>query len=278
MSWRSAVLLLLLANRAFGSEGFIVGAGIEGDSNDGFAVAALGELSVTEKTWLSATLAQHTVDAADGRDVDSLFSDTGLDHWFDPIGIRLGVSRWGDDDSLDSNDWRASLYWRADGFSVAADYQHRDFTFDLPAVDLFPQRTVSFDAAGVGATFRLDVGDDLDISLSGMNYDYGVNLRLDRNRPLTDLLSFSRLSLITTLVDYRVNATLGMDTGKRRWQVNLGSWEGEADRNGTRSLTVSVLNPLGDTADIEFALGLDDSELYGNVSFFSVFVYFYGGG
>jgi len=267
----------MLASRALASDGFIVGAGIEGDSSDGFAVAVLGELGITEKTWLSATLAQNTVDSAEGIDVDSVFGDIGLDHWFDPIGVRLGVSRWGDNDSLDSDDWRASLYWRADRFSIAADYQYRDFTFDLPAVDLFPQRTVSFDAAGVGATLRFDVGDSVDISLSGMDYDYDANLRLDRNRPLTDLLSFSRLSLITSLVDYRVNATLGVDAGDRRWHVNLGSWEGEADRSGTRSVTVSLLNPIGEKADVEFTLGFDDSELYGNVSFFSVFVFFYGG-
>jgi hypothetical protein len=30
-------------------------------------------------------------------------------------------------------------------------------------------------------------------------------------------------------------------------------------------------------ADVEFSLGIDDSELYGNVTFFSVFLYFYGG-
>ena len=277
MSWRSAIPLLTLTSCALAGEGFIVGAGIEGDSSDGFAVAALGELGITEKTWVSATLANNTVDSADGRDVDSIFWDIGVDHWFEPIGVRLGVSRWGDNDSLDSDDWRASLYWRADRFSIAADYQYRDFMFDLPATEFFQRRTFSFDAQGVGATLRFDIGDALDISLSGMDYDYSANLRLDRNRPITDLLSFSRLSLITTLVDHRVNATLGVDAGKRRWHFNVGSWEGEADGSSTQSVTVSLLNPLGENADIEFTLGLDDSEIYGNVSFFSVFIFFYGG-
>lgn len=254
-----------------------MGAGIEADSSDGFAVVALGELGITDKAWVSAALANNTVDSEAGRDVDSIFWDVGLDYWFEPIGVRLGVSRWGDDDALDSDDWRASLYWRADRFSIAADYQYRDFTFDLPATEFFQRRTFSFDANGVGATLRFDIGKALDVSLSGMDYDYGANLRLDPNRALTDLLSFSRLSLITTLVDYRVSATLGVKTGERRWHLNFGSWEGEADRNRTRSATVSLLNPLGKKADIEFSLGIDDSEVYGNVSFFSVFVYFYGG-
>ena len=29
--------------------------------------------------------------------------------------------------------------------------------------------------------------------------------------------------------------------------------------------------------DIEFGVGYDDSELYGDLTFFSVFLYFYGG-
>ena len=41
--------------------------------------------------------------------------------------------------------------------------------------------------------------------------------------------------------------------------------------------TLVVMDALEKKADIEFALGIDDSEIYGNVSFFSVFVYFYGG-
>jgi hypothetical protein len=277
MCWRSALPLLLLASRAFANDGFILGAGIEGDSGGGLAVAALGELGVTEKTWLSAALAQNTVDSASGAKVDSLFGDIGFDHWFKPLGIRLGVSHWGDNDSLESDDWRASLYWRAGHVSIAADYQYRDFTFELPALDFFPQRTVSFDATGVGATLRFDLGNDMDISVSGMDYDYSANLRLDRNRPLADLLSFSRLSLITSLVDYRVNATLGVAAGDRRWHLKVGTWKGEADRSDTRSATMSLLTPLGEKTDIEFALGLDVSELYGTVSFLSVFVYCYGG-
>jgi hypothetical protein len=35
--------------------------------------------------------------------------------------------------------------------------------------------------------------------------------------------------------------------------------------------------PLSDRSDIEFGLGYDASDLYGNVTFFSLFLYFYGG-
>ncbi len=35
--------------------------------------------------------------------------------------------------------------------------------------------------------------------------------------------------------------------------------------------------PMTDKTDIEFSLGYDRSELYGDVTFFSLFLYFYGG-
>jgi hypothetical protein len=110
-----------------------------------------------------------------------------------------------------------------------------------------------------------------------MDYDYDVNLRLDSNQVLLQLLSFSRLSLINSLIDYRAYATLGLDVGQSSWQLDVGAWRGEVDGGDTRSATLRVLNPLNDRTDIEFSLGVDDSELYGNVTFFSVFVYFYGG-
>ena len=49
------------------------------------------------------------------------------------------------------------------------------------------------------------------------------------------------------------------------------------DGGETNSATLRFLNPLGKSADVEFALGFDDSDLYGSVTFFSVFLYFYGG-
>ncbi len=269
--------LLLLAGNALAAEGFIVGAGVEGDSADGLAGTVVADIALGEKTWLSGSAGGNTVELPRGLSIDTVYGDLGLDHWFDPVGVRVGVAYWGDSDVLDSNDWRASLYWRNDAVTLAGDYEFRDFTFQIPATDFFPGRTVEFDASGVGLSARFDLTDTVDLSLSGMTYDYSINLSLDRNRGILELLSFSRLSLINSLVDYRVFAGLGVDVGDQRWQFDLGTWQGEVDDGRTRSATMRFLTPLGDASDIEFGLGFDDSELYGSVTFFSVFLYFYGG-
>lgn len=283
MSWcktlpiQSLLPLLLVASSAFGSEGYILGGGLEGDSADGLGASIIGEFGLTEKTWISGAIARNTLDLPFREDLETWYGDLGIDHWFKPFGIRAGVAYWGDKDSLESTDWRASVYWRANKFSVAGDYESRDFSFDRSSVDLFPARRGGFDAEGIGLTARFELTDSVSLGLSGMDYDYDVNLRLDNNRGLLELLSFSRLSLINSLVDYRASATLGLKTGPRNWQFDVGTWKGEVDGGTTRSATIRFLNPLGDNADVEFSLGLDDSELYGSVTFFSVFLYFYGG-
>lgn len=280
MSWHRTIAVLpalLIATIAVAAEGYILGGGLEGDSEDGLAVSMIGEVGLTEKTWLSGAVAKSTVDLQLRPDIDTWYADIGIDHWWDPIGVRAGIAYWGDNDTLDSADWRVSVYWRADRFSIAGNYEKRDFDFLIPTTDLFPGRNVEFDADGIGLTTRFAISDSVSLGLSGMDYDYSVNLRLDRNSGLLDILSFSRLSLINSLIDYRASANLALDVGERRWQFDVGTWKGEVDGGTTRSATIRFLNPLGDSADVEFALGIDDSDLYGNVTFFSVFLYFYGG-
>ena len=53
--------------------------------------------------------------------------------------------------------------------------------------------------------------------------------------------------------------------------------EGEVDGSVTNSVTVRLMTPIGDKSDIEFGLGVDNSELYGTVTFLSVYLFFYGG-
>ena len=276
MCWRRALPLLLLAGNALAAEGWIVGFGVEGDSADGLAGTIVADVAVSEKTWITGGIGGNTVELPDGRSIDTVFGDIGVDHFFDPVGVRIGASYWGDSDVLDSQDWRASMYWRSERVTLAGNYEYRDFTFTLPATNRFPGREIEFDANGVGLSTRFQLTETTSLSIAGMNYDYSVNLRLDDNRAILDLLSFSRLSLINSLVDYNAFVTLGLDVGDSGWQIEGGTWRSAVDGSTTRSATLRFLTPVGRGSDIEFGLGLDDSELYGSVTFLSVFLYFYG--
>lgn len=276
MYWPKTIPLMLLAGNAFAVEGYIVGGGVESDSADGIALSAIADVGLTEKTWLTGAVARNSVDGQRGQSLDTWYGDLSLDHWFEPVGIRVGVSYWGDSDTLESTDWQGSLYWRGDKAMFGVDYEYRDFSVQLPAFNQFPGREANFDATGIGLTTRFDLSETVSLGLRGMDYDYSVNLRLTDNRPILDLLTFSRLSLINSLVDYQANASLSIEAGKSRWQLDVGTFKGEVDGGDTTSATVRFMTPLGKSSDIEFGLGVDDSDLYGDVTFFSVYIFFYG--
>lgn len=276
MSWYRLLPLLLVGNAALAAEGYMLGAGAEGDSDDGLSLGVLGGVGLARNTWLSAALARSSVDLFDGRELETEYADIELDHYFDPIGVRLGAAYWGDSDVLTSNDWRASAYFRNDAVTLAFDYEYRDFEFIIPSTDFTTARQLFFDADGFGVTARIATSDKTSLRLRGIKYDYSVPFRPVDNVDALRLFSVTRLSLINSLVDHRASLTLGIESGDTVWNIDIATWEGAISGSRTRSLTVRYLVPLARRADVELALGYDDSELYGDVTFFSMYLFFYG--
>jgi len=275
-SVRFIILFLLSGAVLAAGDGFMIGGGVESDAEDGLSVSLIGGVGLAESTWLTAGLAKSTVDLGRGLDLESVLADIELDHYFDPVGVRIGASYWGDSDILDSHDWRASLYWRNDVVTLAAEYEYRDFDFIIPSTDRLTSRQVMFDADGLGVSARFQVSESTSLRLRGVKYDYSVPFRPVENVDAASLLTVSRLSLINTLVDYRAAMTIGIDQGVKRWEVDFATWQGAINESRTNSITLRYLMPMTDKTDIEFGLGYDDSELYGDVMFFSLYLYFYG--
>lgn len=270
--------MLLLAGNCWAAGDYVIAGGLQSDTADGLAVALLGDLAVAEETWLSAGLARSRVELPIRDELETWYADVGLDHFFDPAGVRLGLAYWGDNSVLDSTDARASVYFRGASGSLSFDYEFRDLELELPETVFARRRQVNFDANGFGLGARLDLSEDVDIRFKGMSYDYSVNLRLDPNRDFVNLISVTRLSLLNSLVDYRASASLGIDFGLKRLELEVAQWEGAVAGSRTNSYSVRFLAPVGKRNDIEFELGYDDSENYGEVTVFSVFLYFYGVG
>jgi hypothetical protein len=273
-SSRLAILLLIAAPAA--SAEYLVGGGLEGDSADGISISALGGLGVGEKTWLSAVLARNSAELGTGREIENVYADTELDHFFEPVGVRIGAAYWGDSDVLESRDLRAAVYWRGDRASVTANVERRNFDLTTPRTNVSPGRRINFDADGIGLTLKFDVGEHADLRLAGMSYDYSLPFRPIEDDDLIQLISVSRLSLVNSLIDHRASITLGIDRGERRWELDAATSEGAIARVRRTSYTLRYLVPMTKRADIEFGLGYDDSEIFGEVAYGSVHVFFYG--
>ena len=277
MSWSRGIVILLLSGNCWAAGEWVVGLGAQGDSADGLVAAAFGDIAVGDDTWLSASVARTAVDLDIRESLETWYADIGLDHNFDPIGIRVAAAYWGDNEILDSIDGRFTAYVRGDAAYLGINYEFRDFELDLPPVGIFPGRDASFHAHGYGLTGRIRLSEIVGINFGGMAYDYSVDLRLDSNLDIVDFISVSRLSLINSLVDYRASVGIGFDIGMQHLEFNAAQWKGAVAGSKTNSYTLRFLGPLGNRSDIEFALGYDDSENYGEVTIFSVYLYFYGG-
>ena len=257
--------------------GYLLGGGVETDTADGVRGVMIAGFGLGEKTWLSTSASLGSVELGNGDESNTAYADIELDHHFDPVGIRIGAAYWGDPDSLDSVDLRGALYWQSARATIAGEYEYRDFNIVVPAFDTFPGREFSFDADGLGLRVNFRLGENVSLGFSGMKYEYSVNFQPDENRVAARLLSVSRLSPINDLIDNRASINLGLNRGLTRWGLNYSTWIGAIDQSRTRSVTINYLTPLSNKTDIEFGLGYDASDLYGNVTFFSLFLYFYGG-
>ena len=275
---KTATLLgLFAAGSAHADGAFVLGAGAEVDSEDGLAASAIADFQITPNTWIFGTVGGTEIDLPRGQTTTNIYAEAGLDHFFDPAGVRVSAAYAGDPDFFDQTSAMLTVYSRGDEGMLGVDIEYSEFNLAVPEFGLLPARDVPFQAFGLGMNARLDLGENFDIRFSGVKNEYDVDIRVESNDRITDLVTFSRLSLVASLADWRAGAGIGWDFGPRRLQVDVSRWQGIADGNTNSSATLRFLTPLTLRTDIEVSLGFDDSDLYGDVTFLSVFMYFYGG-
>jgi len=266
---------MLSANGAAMADGYVIGIGAEGDSSDGRAISAFGDFGVGENTWFSL-MANSARTEGFIRTNDTLYADAGIDHWFEPFGIRVGASYWGNPDILDSRDVRAAFYLRGEPGSISLDYENRKFEFDLQS-DALRGRTAKFSADGWGVNARLALGERVSFLLAGMTYDYSRNLRVQPDIDALAFLSRSRLSMINSLIDDRLRIGLEFEFGLKTLDVAASRWQTAIDGGTVDSYSVGYLTPVSDRIDAEFRIAFDDSETFGNTTAFSIHLYYFGG-
>ena len=265
----------LLSGLAQADKGdYIVGLGLDGDTAAGRAISLFGDLGVSDNAWFSAATA-YTQSAA-VSEFDAVYADIALDYFFRPVGVRIGGAYWGDSELLNSVDFRGSAYYRNERFSLSANYERRDFDFTSQAALTDGERTVSFYASGVGFSGWLKTSKNTSLHIGGMDYDYSEDIRLQERIDVLRTLSVSRLSLMNSLVDYRLSAGFTMHIGKRSLDLDLRSWRRELDQGQVNSYGIGLTTPLGDFSDLEMRFSYDDSENFGDTYVFSLYLYSFG--
>lgn len=279
MYWcRSTLLLLLmLATNASAGGMYVLAIYGEADTADGRSIGGFADYGFTEDTWLSAALSRSETTSALGE-LDTIYTNLSLEHSFGKVGVRAGVAYWGDNDLLDSVDLRASVFFRGKNASLSVDYERREFDFVFQSVqdpDVF--RTTEFSADGIGAFGSLRAGDKTRFYASGMSYDYSRDLRV---QPDTDLLRFfssSRLSLMNSLIDYRISGGVEFKIGQRLLDLTLSNWQTAIDGGQVNSFAIGFVTPSGPASDVELRMAYDESENFGSTFSVAISFYYFGG-
>ncbi len=269
-------LACLVFNGDAAAAGYVLGIGAAADTEDAFAATVFGDIEIGEDTWISATYSSTETDVLVGG-FQTDFYEIGIDHYFNALGLRLSAGAWGDPDLLDSTDIRASLYYRDDIASFSADYERRNFDFVFETLFTRERREIGFHADGWGMTNRVQFSDRLTFRLSGMHYEYSRRIRVDPNIDVLRFLSASRLSLINSLIDYRIDTGVEYRFGLRSVDVSAGTWKTAVDQSKVDSYSIGFLTPMTDRTDIEFRLSFDDSENFGSTTAVTVYLYYFGG-
>ena len=271
----AAIVLLSATSSLAAAEGYVLGIGVDGDTANGRAISAFGDFEVLDETWVSLAGGTAKVEGL-LKDRHTRFVDAAIDHWFDPLGLRIGGGYWGDPELLDSRDLNAAIYLKGEAGSLSLHYERRRFEFDLQS-DQLRGRTARFDADGWGLQGRLAVGERINIAAAGMTYDYSRNLRIEQDIDVLRFLTVSRLSMIRSLIDDEFSASIEFEFGLKSVDLTAGRWTTAVDGSRIDSYSIGFLTPLTDRTDIELRLAFDDSELFGETTALSVYLYYFGG-
>ena len=267
-------LLSVLAIDVATASGVVIGMGAEADTVDGRAYSFFTDIGITDDTWLSGAVARTQTDNS-VFNLDTTFADVSLDHFFGPVGIRLGASYWGDDDLLRSKDGHVSIYVRGKHGSLSADYERRNFDLTINSDLLAAPRTVEFGANGYGLTGRWQASEKTSLYLGGMTYDYSRNIALQPETDNLRFLALSRFSLMNSLIDYRVSGGIEFKLGQSRLDFRYAGWRTAVVKTDVGSLDLGFITPIGNSSDIEFRLAVDDADGFDRATVFSVFFYLY---
>jgi len=271
-----AVSLCLAAGSAQAGSGYILGLAAEADTADGRAVSAFADLGLTETTWLSFALGRTNTGSELTR-LETYRADFSIEQTIGAVGARIGAGYWGDSDILDSNDIRGAVFVRGRGAGLSVDLQRRNFDFIVEGLrDSDRRRQVEFSADGLGASAWLRAGERVTLFASGMNFDYSRDIRLTDNIEILNFLSTSRLSLMNSLIDYRLSAGIDVAVGERIVGISLGQWQTAIDGGKVNSVGLDYVSPAGASTDLELRLALDDSQNFGRTIAFSIGIYFFG--
>jgi len=279
---------------------WMLGVSAQVDDLNSDSLYATFNWGVTEKTWIYLSAgSSHYKDRLDELSTQSFLA--GFDHLFGRFGFSADVEAWGDSETVESTELRATVHFGGERYRFYLEMEGQDIT-------LSPLRSdnISLDVAGtgVGARLRVNLTDSWRLFLRGVSYDYEWSgASLPNRDSLTDFCadavalaaSCERLQTFVTLLERRnlfaqsslannsfVDSELSMsmewDVGTKLIGLNYRKDRAiDRDRSESQSLSGSILFPINYRMDLELNLGRSESDIFRSSTYAGVFFLLYGG-
>ena len=235
-------------------------------------------IGLTDATWLSLSAGKSRAPSS-VTDTSAGLLTAGIEHNFGPIGLALATDRWGDEDALESEDWREEIFFANERFRVALLLEQRDVDIFFSGGILQPgPRKLAIDADGMGLGGHVRVAPRWRLYGSWMEYDYPAAIQLIPRAENLGRLSDSTVTLAYSLVESFSRLGIERAFGAKLVNLDFGSDRSAVDGSDLDSVSAGVLWPVGRRLDLEVHVGTVrtegfDSSLYGGLS-----LIVYGGG
>lgn len=258
---------------------WVLGGGLGFDEQDGRALSGLVDVGVTDSTWVGLSLGRTEVDSF-GDTIESRSANLSVTQRFGNFGVRASAGVWGDPDALESTDLGLGVFYSGPSWYFGVDAERRDleltFTFlpDNPNVGPV-NREANATADGIGARIRYQTENRTRFTLAGRTYDYDRDLNRLTALEFIRRLTPTTLLLSDSLRDSSVSLSLEQEFGEHIVGLELSRDElgvGEVDIDG---VALNWLLPAGQRSDLEFIVGVSDSDDTESAWYLQAFYYFY---
>lgn len=243
-------------------------AGLAADRDGGEGVRLGIDYGVAEKTWVTA-IGTYTHLSDELSDITTRSLGAGIEHSFGRFGVSGNVAYWGDPDEVDSTSFRSSLFYKGGPWRVALSGERRevDVTFRFTnADDIRVQRTEQLQVDALGGSVSYS-GEPWSVRLGHAGYEYSRDPRALNFLFRFSVLSASGLTLANSFLEYRSWAGLEYAFGDRGVFLELSADKGAVDELRTNTFMLGYYMPIAERWDMEFQLGVADTEVLGGAVF-----------
>jgi hypothetical protein len=261
-------------------QAWVLGLAGQVDEHSSDSLLATINWGITPATWLSFT-AGRSSSPADRADIEADTFVASIDQRFDKLGFTLELERWGDPDSLETDDLRGSIYFDRERWRVDLAYETRDltipFTLTGPLGNTL-RRTAETSGDSFGVRLRVNLNEQWRLYLGATEFDYEGRRalllipRIDR----LNLLSTSTLTLANSLIDQERSLGVERDVGRMVFNLRFTTDESAIDGTSFETTDAALLVPAGPRMDVEVNVGRGRSELTESGWYAGVLLLVYG--